>query len=451
MARGEEEDEESAPTTVGPKSIVEIRHSWPAMSARTRLEGFFMLPERQAKHLFLSLDSHTQADIIGELPESQRASWLATLAPDDLADMVQTVIPEHGAKILDELSEASRAEVENLMKYADDAAGGLMSPRFAHCPADITVDEALHRLRRQATKKLETIYYVYVTGTDGLLIGVCSFKEIFTAPGDQLIREIMQSDVIVASEGLDQEKVARLFEEHDLMALPVVGPAGRIKGIITVDDIIDVVEDEATEDAQKFGGMDALDLPYNETSFGQMIKKRGGWLAILFLGEMLTATAMSVYEAEIAAAVVLAVFVPLIISSGGNSGSQASTLIIRAMALGEVRLRDWWRVAGQEVLAGLTLGLILACIGAIRILAWEGLFGTYGEHYVLIMFTVSVSLVGVVAWGTLSGSMLPFVLRKVGFDPASASAPFVATLVDVCGLLIYFNVARMFLAGTLLP
>jgi magnesium transporter len=223
-----------------------------------------------------------------------------------------------------------------------------------------------------------------------------------------------------------------------------------MKGIVTVDDIVDVVQQAATEDIQKLGGMEALDTPYMQTSMRAMIKKRAGWLSALFLGEMLTASAMGRYEEEIAKAVVLALFVPLIISSGGNSGSQATTLIIRAMALGEVTVKDWWRIIRREFAAGLTLGVILALIGAIRILVWQRIFHTYGEHYGQVTATVAVSLVGVVTWGTLAGSMLPFVIRRLGFDPASASAPFVATLVDVSGLVIYFNVAQVILRGSLL-
>lgn len=431
-------------------TLTDLRATWPAMSGQDRIEGFFLLPQGHARQLYLSLDPHTQGEILRELPEPERTQWLKLLPPDDIADVCQAILPEEGPPLLKLLDPKTREEVETLMQYSAQAAGGIMSPRFAHLPKHVTVDEALRRLRRQATEHAETIYYVYVLENDGRLVGVCSFREIFIARGSARITEIMHTDLIVSSEQVDQEAVARLFEAHDLIALPVVTADGIMKGVITVDDIMDVVEEEATEDAQKFGGMEALDLPYTDTGFLSMLKKRGGWLSILFLGEMLTATAMAVYENEIASAVVLAVFVPLIISSGGNSGSQASTLIIRAMALGEVRLTDWWRIAGREVTAGLALGGLLAVIGAVRILTWQGLFGSYGEHYILIMLTVSISLVGVVVWGTLSGSMLPFILRKAGFDPASASAPFVATLVDVCGLLIYFNVAKFFLTGVLL-
>jgi magnesium transporter len=324
-----------------------------------------------------------------------------------------------------------------------------MNPRFARLRPDMTVDEAISYLRLQS-RRMETVYYAYVLDAGQRLQGVVSFRDLFTADGRALVSEVMNPNVISVTEQTDQEEVARLFASEDLSAIPVVDDAGRMKGIVTVDDIVDVVQEEATEDIQKFGGMEALDGPYLETGFWQMVRKRGGWLAALFLGEMLTATAMSHYEEEIARAVVLAVFIPLIISSGGNSGSQASTLIVRAMALGEVRLRDWWKVARREVASGLALGGLLAAIGFIRILVWQAVGQTYGEHYLLIGATVALSLVGVVLFGTVAGSMLPFLLRRVGFDPASASAPFVATMVDVTGLVIYFSMANLILRGTLL-
>jgi magnesium transporter len=249
---------------------------------------------------------------------------------------------------------------------------------------------------------------------------------------------------------MDQEEVSRVFAESGFVAIPVVDARGRMRGIVTVDDIVQVVEEEATEDIQKFGGVEVLGAPYLEMSFPAMVKKRAVWLAVLFLGEMLTATAMAFFEDEIARAVVLAVFLPLIISSGGNAGSQASTLVIRAMAIGEVRLRDWWRVAGREVGTGIVLGLILGAIGFVRIVVWQRIGHVYGEHYLLVAATVAASLVGCVLFGTLAGSMLPFLLRRLGLDPASASAPFVATLVDVTGLLIYFGIGSLLLAGALL-
>jgi magnesium transporter len=260
----------------------------------------------------------------------------------------------------------------------------------------------------------------------------------------------MRTEVISVQASMDQELVARIMARHNLSAIPVLDAAGRMQGIVTVDDIVDVVEEAATEDIQKLGGMQALDTTYLETGLLSMVRKRAGWLAALFLGEMLTASAMGHYENEIAKAVVLALFIPLIISSGGNSGSQATTLVIRAMALGEVTTGDWWRIVRRELLVGICLGLILALIGLVRILAWQEMFHTYGAYANRVAVTVAFSLLGVVTWGTLAGSMLPFVIRRLGFDPASASAPFVATLVDVSGLVIYFNVAQLMLGGSLL-
>jgi magnesium transporter len=255
---------------------------------------------------------------------------------------------------------------------------------------------------------------------------------------------------ITVAEHTDQELVSAIFREHDLLAVPVVDELGRMKGVVTVDDIVDVLDEEATEDMQKMGGGGALDAPYLSSTMSSMLRRRGGWLMLLFMGEMLTATAMGWFEDELSRAIVLALFLPLIISSGGNAGSQAATLVIRAMALGEVQPRDWWRVVRREFAVGLALGALLAVVGAVRIVAWQGVFDSYGEHYVLIALTVSASLLGVVLWGALAGSMLPFVLRLCGLDPASASAPFVATLVDVTGLVVYFSVAGVVLRGTLL-
>ena len=281
-------------------------------------------------------------------------------------------------------------------------------------------------------------------------MGVASFRDLFAAPAQKLVRELMMTDLVTAREDMDQEELSRLFAEHDLQAIPVVDAEGRMKGIVTVDDIVDVIQEEATEDIQKIGGTAALDKPYLETGIFEMMRKRVGWLSVLFVGEMLTASAMGRFEDEIARAVVLSVFIPLIISSGGNAGSQASTLVIRAMALGEVKLADWWRIVHREVLQGLGMGLFLGVLGFGGVELWQTLFGTYGEHSTRVGITVGVSVLGVVAFGTIAGSMLPFALRRAGLDPASASAPFVATFVDVTGIVIYFSVASLVLRGSLL-
>ena len=327
-----------------------------------------------------------------------------------------------------------------------------MNSRYLRVRPDMTVAEALGYFRRQAQQRegREIPTYAYILDSQGKLSGQITLTDLIAGEPGANVGELMQTDIITIPEEADQETVARLFAEHGLAAAPVVDATGRMKGVVTADDVVAVVEEEATEDIQKLGGSEALDAPYLKIAFGRMVRKRAGWLSALFLGEMLTATAMAFFEEEIAKAVILALFVPLIISSGGNSGSQASTLVIRAMALGEVKLRDWWRVVRREVAAGLVLGTVLGAIGFLRITLWHAITGIYGEHYLLVAFTVFGSLIGVVTFGTMAGSLLPFILRRLGFDPASASAPFVATLVDVTGLIIYFTVASIILRGTLL-
>jgi magnesium transporter len=325
-----------------------------------------------------------------------------------------------------------------------------MSPRYLRLRPDLGVDEAIAYLRRAAREHVETIYYIYVVDAGQILQGVVSFRDLFAARPDSRVRDVMSSEVVSVRADLDQEAVAHVVAESDLMAVPVVDAEGRIQGIVTVDDIVDVVREEATEDIQKIGGTQALDAPYLEVGLFEMVRKRAIWLTVLFVGQLLTATAMGYYASAIERALVLTLFIPLVISSGGNSGSQASTLVIRAMAMEEVRLRDWWIVLRRELAAGLLLGLILGSIGLLRVILWPGREEIFTVHFALVGLTVAVSLVWIVMWGAVAGSMLPFVLRRLGFDPASASAPFVATLVDVTGLVVYFSVASVVLSGTLL-
>jgi magnesium transporter len=428
-------------------SPVELTETWPVLSLPERLEAFALIDRSVATEFFAGLDAASQVELLLGMPPEERRLWLRLLEPDDVADVLQAAPEGERAGFIALLDEATRKEVAALLAYAEDEAGGLMSPRYARLRPDLTVDEAIVYLRRQARERLETIYYVYVLGADQKLLGVVSFRELFAAPSGQTVRDIMRPVRVSAREDTDQEDLARLFRQHGFLAIPVLDVEGRMKGIVTIDDIVDVVEEEATEDIQKMGGAEALGEPYLQIRIHRMIRKRAGWLAALFLGEMLTASAMSYYEEEIAQAVILALFLPLIISSGGNSGSQATTLVIRAMALGEVRLRDWYRVVRRELVTGLGLGVILGAIGFVRIVLWHALFGLYAGHVEVIGATVALSLTGVVLWGSIIGSMLPFLLRKLGFDPASASAPFVATLVDVTGLIIYFTVARWMMAA----
>jgi magnesium transporter len=432
----------------------DLKETWRLLAPEDRLEAFLDLPRTEAEDFFLELSARDQYELLVSMPKGQglRRSWMRLLPPDDAADLVQEASDEAEREdLLHVLDDQTRREVLALLAYAEDDAGGLMNPRYARVRPDASADEAIRYLQRQAREVLETIYYVYVIDTDQRLVGVVSFRDLFAAPSDKPVRELMAADLITAHEDMDQEELGRLFAQHDLQAIPVVDVQGHMKGIVTVDDIVDVLREEATEDIQKIGGTQALEAPYLEVGVLEMVRKRVGWLAALFIGEMLTTNAMSRFENEIARAVVLAVFVPLIISSGGNSGSQATTLVIRAMALGEVKLVDWWRVVRRELSSGLIMGVLLGLIAFLRIEGWNMVFrGTYGPHHLLISATVGLSVIGVVTWGTLAGSMLPFLLRLVRLDPASASAPFVATLVDVTGIVIYFRAASTILRGALL-
>ena len=431
-------------------SAAELEDAWRVLSLEDRVEGFEILPPAEAEEFLRSLDARDIAELMAALPPARRRLWMRFLEPDDAADVLQAADPELREELLAVLDEPTRKEVRALAAYAEDEAGGLMNPRYARVRPEMTTDEAIGYLRRQSRERVETIYYVYVLDAQQHLLGVVSLRELFSAPGDAQMRDLMHTDLVTITEETDQEEVSQLLAKHDLLAIPVVDHEGRMKGIVTFDDVADVVVEEATEDIQKLGGSAALAEPYLEAGLGKMVSKRAGWLSALFLGEMLTTSAMASFEGEIAKAVVLALFVPLIISSGGNSGSQASTLIVRALALGEVRLRDWWRVMRREVVAGVCLGSILGGIGFARVVLWDAAFHAYGDHGTALAVTVAVSLLGVVMWGTLVGSMLPLVLDRLGFDPASASAPFVATLVDVTGLLIYFTAASLLLKGSLL-
>ena len=428
----------------------ELYEAWPVLSLEERVEGFEFLKRDDADDFFLQLSARDRAELLLALPPGGRRLWMRLLAPDDAADVIQEAPAEERESMLSLLDDQTRREVKGLLDYAEDEAGGLMNTRYSRLRADMTVDEAISYLRKDARMREKTVYYVFVVDAQEHLHGVVSFRDLLVSPGDKLVQDVMRTDVISAPEDLDQEALSQLFMRHHLLMMPVVDGEGCIKGVVNVNDIVDVVQEEATEDIQKLGAVETLQGPYLQVPLPRMIRKRAGWLAALFLGEMLTATAMGQFEAEIAHAVVLALFVPLIISSGGNSGAQATTLVIRAMALGEVRLRDWWRVIRREVITGLGLGSILASIGMVRILLWQFLFDAYGAHYFLVALTVAFSLVGVVLWGSVAGSILPFILRGLGFDPASASAPFVATLVDVTGLVIYFSIAAVVLSGTLL-
>jgi magnesium transporter len=409
------------------------------------------LPVERAADVLEYLNEDLRTDVLETMSARQAAELVTEMTPDDRADALEDLEEESAEEILSEIPAAERAETEKLLAYEPDTAGGLMTTEFVSVSEDTPVDEALAAVRRIArSERREAMNAIYTTDAAGRLQGVMSLRELLAAPEGGKVLDIAWEEVQTVPLTADREEVARVTREYDLVAVPVVDENGVIQGVVTVDDVIDALVEEHTEDVQRFGGMEALDEPYTQIGFFSMIRKRAPWLAALFLSEMLTTSAMGHFQDELAKAVVLALFIPLIISSGGNSGSQATSLIIRALALGEIRLRDWWKVALRELPSGLLLGAILGTLGIARILLWQHLGIMSYPHPNLLALTIGLALVGVVAFGSLAGAMLPFVLQRLGFDPASASAPFVATLVDVTGLSIYFYVALLILRGTLL-
>lgn len=416
---------------------------------------FRVLPHALAADVFEYLDVEAQQQLLRAMAHEQVVGILNEMSPDDRTALLEELPSAAARQLIQLLTPEERHVAQSLLGYPEGSVGRLMTPDFIAVRDNWTVKEVLDYVREHGQDR-ETLNFIYVVDDRGKLIDDLRIREFLLRPLSVRVNEIMDRSFVHLTVNEAQEEALNIFRKYDRAALPVVDSAGVLVGIVTVDDMLDVAEEEATEDIQKFGGLEALDEPYMRISLWRMVRKRAGWLVILFLGEMLTATAMSTYQDEIAKAVVLALFLPLIISSGGNSGSQASTLIIRAMALSEVTLRDWWRVMSRELQAGLSLGLILGAIGALRVTAWS-LIGDryfhhqlYGPHWPLVALTVGIALVGVVLWGSLCGSMLPFLLRRVGADPATSSAPFVATLVDVTGLIIYFSIALVIMRGAML-
>ena len=397
------------------------------------------------------LEGH-RCPIILALGPAEGGPLIDAMSADQQADLFREVPAAQRPELLAAVSPTTRQTMEMLLRYSPDTAGGIMTTEVISMPEDTLVGDALDQIAAVANQR-ETVYAIYITagGTNQLARAV-SLQQLMTADRHATIGSVgpPRAPLAVRTD-TPRDEVAQLISRYNLLAIPVIDEGGHLLGIVTVDDVLDELVREQTRSAQRFGGVAPLDKPYPEIGFAEMVRKRAGWLCALFLGEMLTATAMGHFEGEIAKAVVLALFIPLIISSGGNSGSQATSLIIRALALDELKLGDWWRIALRELPTGLTLGSILGIIGVVRILLWQHAgWYDYGVHYQLVAITVGVALVGVVTFGSLTGSLLPFLLRGIGFDPATASAPFVATLVDVTGLVIYFTIAYLILRGTLL-
>ena len=414
-----------------------------------QIEIFEVLPFDKSVLVFEYLPFRSQINILNAIPSESVAKLLNELSPDDRTHLLSELPADSVNQLLKYLSPSERALSLHLLGYPENSVGRLMTPEYIAVKLDWTVQKVLDEIRKNG-RDSETINVVYAVDNKGVLIDDFRIRQLLISSLDTVLRDIADHTVIALDVTDDQEKAVQIFHKYERAAMPVVDSKGILLGIVTIDDIMDASIEENTEDIQKIGGSEALTEPYLETPFLSLMEKRIGWLLVLFIGEMLTASAMGYFEEEIAKAVVLALFVPLIISSGGNAGSQASTLVIRAMALGEVRMKDWWRVMRREVFSGLFLGTILGCVGFLRISLWSQFSGIYGEHWLLVAWTIFFALIGVVMWGTLAGSMLPLILRRCGFDPAVSSAPFVATLVDVTGLIIYFSIAIAILSGTLL-
>ena len=410
---------------------------------------FRLLPRKDAAGAFEYLSSDAQAALLKAMAQEDVAALLNEMAPDDRTTFLEELPATVTRQLLALLTPEERAVAVTLLGYPEGSIGRLMTPSYVAVREDWTVQQVLDYVRQHGQDS-ETLNVLYVVDDQGLLIDDLRIREVLLTSLDTRVSSIMDRRFVALKATDSEEAAVAIFRQHDRSALPVTDTSGMLIGIVTIDDVLDVAEEKATKEIQRIGGSEALEEPYMEIAFFRMVKKRAGWLTALFLGEMLTATAMSSFGGEISRAVVLSFFIPLIISSGGNSGSQASTLVIRAMALGELTLGDWWRVMRRELGAGLALGAILGAIGFLRITVWSQFAPTYGEHWLLIAVTVAIALIGVVIWGTLSGSLLPLLLRRLGFDPATSSAPFVATLVDVTGLVIYFSVALVVLHGTLL-
>jgi magnesium transporter len=408
------------------------------------------LPKDRAAEVLEYLDEELRAEVLQAMTAQQAAALVTEMNPDERADVLEELDEERAEEIVDEMPDDTRRETQQLRRFDPDSAGGLMTTEFVAVEANTSVEEALRRVRVIArSEKREAMHAIYTTDEDGRLAGVLSLRELLAAPEGATLADVAWTEPQTVLPNADREEVARVISNYDLVVVPVVSESGHLMGVITVDDVIDAIQEEQTEDVQKFGGMQALDEPYMQIGILTMMKKRAGWLSILLVSEMLTTSVMQHFDKELKAVAVLTLFVPLVVSSGGNSGSQATSLITRAMALREVTLRDWWRVAKRELPSGIVLGTILGIIGILRIALWQTTgwydYGSAAHSWEAVALTVGCSLVGIVTFGSLAGSMLPFVLRRAGFDPASASAPLVATLVDVTGLSIYFGVAWLIL------
>jgi magnesium transporter len=419
------------------------------LSPHEDIVAFEALAPELAAATFAYLEPSLQQELVRALPEADLAGILNELAPDDRTRLLEGLDAEEVERLLTLLTPENQRVARGLLSYGEGTVGRLMTPDFIAVREEWTIEQVLAHVRRVG-RDSETLNAVYVIDDAQHLIDDIRMRDILLAPEGSIVRDRMDRQFVALNVTDAEATAVAQFRKYDRTVLPVIDRRGQLLGVVTVDDVLDVAEEAATREIQKFGGLEALEEPYVATPLLEMVRKRATWLVILFLGELLTASAMGFFEREIERAVVLALFIPLIISSGGNSGSQAATLIVRALAVGEVKLGDWLWVLRRELLSGLLLGAVLGAIGVLRISLWSAFSNVYGEHWPLIAITVGASLVGIVLWGTISGAMLPFALKRLGLDPATSSAPFVATLVDVTGLVIYFSVAMVILRNTLL-
>jgi len=428
----------------------DIAEQLASFDKKERNIAFYLLPNAIKAEVFSYLDLDIQQEIILSLTDDDLAEVLNNLDPDDRTELFENFPDALIKTFINLLSPHERNIALNLIGYKEDCIARIMTPNYIQVKAYYTITEVLAHIKKYG-ERVETLNYIFIVSDDNVLIDDLKIEQILLADPETKIAELMDKNFIAIKTTVLIEDAIELFDKYNRSALPIITDKGVLVGIVTSDDIIKQMKDRDTEDIQKFGGMEELDVSYTRTPIIELIKKRAGWLVILFVGEMFTASAMSYYDDELEKAIVLALFVPLIISSGGNSGSQAASLIIRAMALGELKLKDWWYVLVKELKSGLVLGIILGVVGFTRIYVWEktGIYD-YGEYWLTIALTVCLSLVVIVLWGTLSGALVPFILRRIGFDPATASSPFVATLVDVSGLIIYFTIAASLLTGKLL-
>lgn len=422
-----------------PADIAELIES---LEAEDRIVIFRILPRENATETFEFLTTDSQEALILSLGDSRVAILLNEMAADDRTTLFEEMPATVTRRLLNLLSKEERSEALTLLGYPEFSVGRLMTPDYISVGSEWPVSKVLKHIREHG-KESDSLEVLYVTDDKGKLVSEVEIRELLLSATDRIVSDLTGEKLVSLQATDDQESAVNTFKKYSRTVLPVIDSTGLMLGIVTADDVLQVAEEEASEDIQKFGGSEALTDPYLKAPFKALVRSRASWLIVLFIGEMLTASAMGFFSDEISKAVVLALFIPLIISSGGNSGSQAATLVIRALATDEIRLRDWHRVLRREIATGLILGAILGLIGFLRIVVWSQFSDVYGDHWLNIAFVVLSSLVAVVLWGTLTGSMLPFMLKKLGADPAASSAPFVATLVDVVGLVIYFTVASL--------